>query len=91
VTQQGLTEGFYAHVAEYHQASSYSEQERLAIEYAERFAMDHINIDDAFFARLRASFTDAEILDLSICLAHFLGFGRLLRSLGIDETSQIDV
>jgi alkylhydroperoxidase family enzyme len=91
VTQQGLTEPFYAHVAEYHDSSRYSDQERLAIEYAERFAMDHINIDDAFFARLRQGFTDAEIFDLTICLAHFLGFGRLLRVLRIEQTSQLDV
>jgi alkylhydroperoxidase family enzyme len=91
VTQQGLTEPFYAHVAEYHDSNRYSDQERLAIEYAERFAMDHTNIDDAFFARLRQGFTDAEIFDLTICLAHFLGFGRLLRVLRIEQTSQLDV
>jgi len=90
VVEQGVTEDFYAHVAD-HGADEYSEQERLAIEFAERFALDHINIDDAFFARLRANFTDAEILDLIICAAEFLGFGRMLRVLGIDETSLVDV
>jgi alkylhydroperoxidase family enzyme len=69
---------------------SYSDRS-LAIAYAERFAIDHLAIDDAFFERLRAVFTDAEILDLTICLAAFLGLGRLLRVLGIDETSLIDV
>ena len=49
------------------------------------------SIDDAFFARLAECFTDAEILDLTICLAAFLGLGRMLRSLGIDETSLLDV
>ncbi|HEY3700771.1 MAG TPA: hypothetical protein VGL32_00810 [Acidimicrobiales bacterium] len=90
MTQQGLAEDFYQHVAEYHTAD-YSEQERLAIEYAERFVLDHTRIDEAFFTRLRASFTDAEILDLTICVATFLGLGRLLRVLGIDETCQVDV
>jgi alkylhydroperoxidase family enzyme len=89
--QQGLTEDFYSHVAEYHDSGGYSEQERLAIEYAERFVSDHTSIDDQFFARLRANFTDPEILDLTICLATFLGLGRLLRVLGIDQTCQIDV
>ncbi|HEX4539771.1 MAG TPA: hypothetical protein VH112_05945 [Acidimicrobiales bacterium] len=90
MTQQGLTEEFYRHVAEYRTAD-YSEQERLAIEYAERFVLDHTRIDDDFFIRLRESFTDAEILDLTICVATFLGLGRLLRVLGIDETCQVDV
>ena len=35
------------------------------MEYAERFAIDHTSIDDAFVERLRASFTDPEILDLT--------------------------
>ena len=70
---------------------SYSRQERLAVEYAERFASDHLSIDDDFFSRLAECFTDAEILDLTICLAAFLGLGRMLRSLGIDETSLLDV
>lgn len=89
--RQGLTEDFYQHVSEYHSDSRYSPEERLAIEYAERFALDHTNIDDELFSRLRARFSDAEILDLTICIAHFLGQGRLLRVLGIDSTTELDV
>jgi alkylhydroperoxidase family enzyme len=91
VQKQGLNEDFYAHVADAHADPRYNEQERLAVEYAERFATAHLEIDDAFFVRLRAVFTDAEILDLTICLAHFLGLGRLLRVLGITETCVVDV
>ena len=91
VKEQGVEEDFYAHVADHATSPQYSEQERLAIAYAERFAVDHLAIDDAFFVELRSAFTDPEILDLTICLAAFRGLGRLLRTLGIDETSMIDV
>jgi alkylhydroperoxidase family enzyme len=91
VKEQGVTEDFYRHVGDHDSADGYSPQEQLAIEYAERFALDHLSIDDAFFARLAECFTDAEILDLTICLAAFLGLGRMLRSVGIDETSLLDV
>jgi AhpD family alkylhydroperoxidase len=91
VKAQGVTEDFYRHVADHDIEGGYTPQEQLAIEYAERFALDHLSIDDAFFARLAECFTDAEILDLTICLAAFLGLGRMLRSLGIDETSLLDV
>jgi alkylhydroperoxidase family enzyme len=91
VKEKGVTEDFYRHVAAHDTEGDYSRQEQLAIEYAERFALDHLNIDDAFFARLSECFTDAEILDLTICLAAFLGLGRMLRSLGIDQTSLLDV
>ncbi|HVA03412.1 MAG TPA: hypothetical protein VMU64_06640 [Acidimicrobiales bacterium] len=79
------------HAADHDVEGSYNAQEQLAIEYAERFALDHLGIDDAFFARLAQSFTDAEILDLTICQAAFLGLGQMLRPLGIDETSLLDV
>jgi AhpD family alkylhydroperoxidase len=91
VKEHGVTEDLYRHVADHKTAGGYSAQEQLAIEYAERFAVDHLTIDDDFFARLHASFSDEEILDLTICLAAFLGLGRMLRSLGIDETSLADV
>ena len=90
VKVQGLTEEFYCKVG--HSASEeLSPQERLAIEYAERFAVDHQSIDDAFIQRLQGVFTDAEIFDLTVCLSAFLGLGRTLRALGITETSLTDV
>jgi alkylhydroperoxidase family enzyme len=91
VKEQGVDEDFYVHVADHDTSDRYSEPERLAIAYAERFALDHQSIDDSFFDDLRAVFTDAEILDLTICLCAFLGLGRLLRVLGIDQTSLINI
>jgi alkylhydroperoxidase family enzyme len=90
VRAQGLGEEFYGAVGSPDE-SILSEQERLAVEYAERFAVDHTSIDDEFMERLRGSFTDPEVLDLTICLSAFLGLGRTLRALGITETSLTDV
>ena len=91
VVAQGITEDFYAHVSTAHTDERYSERERLAVDFAERFAIDHTNLDDEFFARLHEHFDDAEILDLTICVAAFLGLGRMMRVLGIDETTLADV
>ncbi|HEY2214921.1 MAG TPA: hypothetical protein VGH31_07690 [Acidimicrobiales bacterium] len=91
VKAQGLTEDFYCHVGTHDDGQSFSEQERLAMDYAERFAIDHLSIDDEFVNTLRQSFTDPEILDLTICLSAFLGLGRTLRALGITETSLTNV
>ena len=91
MTRQGVDEELYEHVAEYRDHPGYSQQERLAIEYAERFVTDHLSIDEAFFGRLRAAFGDDEILDLSICVAAFMGLGRLLRVLGVDPVCDVDL
>jgi alkylhydroperoxidase family enzyme len=85
LVQEGVDEDLYRHVAGYRDHDGYSEREKLAIEFAERFVVDHLSMDDAFFERLRHHFGDDEILDLSICVAAFLGLGRLLRVLGIDD------
>jgi alkylhydroperoxidase family enzyme len=89
LAEQGVTEDMYAHVAD-HEHPGYSEAERLAVEYAERFALDHLNLDDAFFERLHEHFSDAEILDLTICIADFLGFGRVTQVLKLDQECSLD-
>jgi AhpD family alkylhydroperoxidase len=91
VKAQGLTEDFYCQVGPSLEDTDLTDQERLAVEYAERFAADHLSIDDAFMERLRRVFSDAEIFDLTVCLSAFLGLGRTLRALGISETTLTDV
>lgn len=83
MAEQGVSEELYAHVEE-HGHAEYSAQEQVAIEYAERFALDHLAIDEAFWNRLRAEFTDPEIVDLTICIGNWLGFGRLTQVLHLD-------
>ena len=48
-------------------------------------------IDEDLFARMRAVFTDAEVLDLTMCVAVYVGLGRALEVLGIDEACAIDL
>jgi alkylhydroperoxidase family enzyme len=84
MAERGVTEELYAHVDD-PDAGDYSTAERLAIEYAEKFALDHRSIDDAFFARLKAEFTDAEILELTAMIGEWLAFGRLNAVLDVAE------
>jgi len=91
VQDAGVDEDLYHHVDEYRTFPGYSERQRLAIEYAERFALDHHGIDEDLFSRLAQVFTDAEILDLTLCLAVYLGLGRTLAVLGIEDNTPIGV
>ena len=84
LARHGVTEELYAHVEEPTHAE-YDARERLAIEYAEKFALDHRSIDDAFFVRMHEQFTDAEILELSICIGDWIAFGRMTAVLDLDE------
>lgn len=80
-----MTEELYAHVESHRDHPEFSDAERTAIEYAELFCLDHLAIDEAFMTRLRSHFTDAEVLDLTICIGNFLAFGRLTQVLKLDQ------
>ena len=91
VIEAGVTEEMYQALDDWRTAPQYTERQRLAIEYAERFALDHQRIDDDFFSRLRGHFADDEILDLTLCLAVYLGLGRTLEVLRITEHTDLEV
>jgi AhpD family alkylhydroperoxidase len=91
VLEAGVAPELYDNVAEWATYPGYTDRQRLAIQYAELFANDPIAMDDEFFKRLRAAFTDPEILDLTLCVAVFLGLGRTLAVLGIDQSCAVDL
>ena len=79
----GASEPFYAELSDWRSAPGLSERERLAAEFAERFALDHQAMDDAFWARMHDAFSDEELADLTICCGCFLGMGRTLAVVGV--------
>ena len=72
-----LSEELYANVADWRTYPGYSDAERIAIEYAEKFALDHLSLDDAFFARMRRFYTDGQIMDIAVCVGTWLMMGRI--------------
>ncbi|MCC3315490.1 carboxymuconolactone decarboxylase family protein [Nocardia africana] len=76
--------GFDQAVAEWRTTDSFDERTRLAAEYAERYVLDHHNLDEDFWTRMRAHYSQAEIVELSMCIGSWLAFGRLNRVLGLD-------
>ena len=63
--------------------NTFTDRESLALEFAERLAVDHHNIDDSFFDRLKTEFNEAEILELGMMAGQYIGFGRLLMVLDL--------
>ncbi len=81
--QQGLTDELYQQVDQYRTNDAFTPREKLAIEFAERFAFDHTSIDDAMFGRLKEHYADGEILELAITAAFCVGVGRAFQVLDI--------
>ena len=66
------TEGGLDKVAEvltWRDSKLFSEAERLAIEYAERITYTDRSVDDAFFARLKQHYSEAQIVELTVVVA----------------------
>ena len=78
-----VDEGFYAEVASWTTSDGLSDRERLAAEFAQRFALDHQGMDDDLWSRLRAAYRDDEVADLVICCGMFLGLGRSMAVVGV--------
>ena len=80
-------EAFYAAVAGWRGSDTFSPRERLAIEFAERIgeAPRSFEGDAAFWARLHALFTDAEIVDLTFSTASWVAMGRVTHVLELDS------
>jgi alkylhydroperoxidase family enzyme len=79
----GVDDGFYADVAGWKTSDKLTERERLAAEFAQRFALDHVAMDDEFWRRLRSAYADDEVADLTMACGMFLGMGRVLAVIGV--------
>jgi alkylhydroperoxidase family enzyme len=56
-------------LGDYKNSALLSERERLALELAERMTYTDQRVDDEFFARLKRSFTDEELVELAAVIA----------------------
>jgi alkylhydroperoxidase family enzyme len=84
-SEDALGEDFYDNIVEWREWPGYQPAERLAAEFAERFALAHHSIDDDLWVRLRSEFSDKQIIDLGLSVAEWLGIGRFTRVLGLDR------
>ncbi len=88
--RDGLTDELYGAVDHSHDHPGFTDRERLAAEYAERFAYDHQRLDDEFWARMSAAFSDQEIVELSVTIGHCLGIGRVLQVLDVERDFDVN-
>ena len=90
--QQGLDDDLYHRVDEYKEIGAFSEAEKLAAETAERFCWSHEETikDEAYWERMKANFTDQQILELFTLIGFCVGIGRTLAILEIADDCPIN-
>ena len=80
--RRGLTEATIQKMHDF-ESSDLSEREKTALALADRLAFDHRGLDAPFVARLRAAFSEDELVDLGMSIAFLLGWGRFIEAFGI--------
>lgn len=78
-------EAFYAAILA-GDLSGLDAREMLAVEFARAMSLDPQGLaeDEPLWARMKAAYSDAEIVDLTYCCAGWIGFGRATHVLGVD-------
>ncbi len=71
--------------------SSLDAKERIAVLYTQRMGLDPQGLasDDGFWAEVKAVLSDEEIVDLTYCIACWMGLGRAAHVLGLDTACNI--
>lgn len=84
-----VPEEFYERVGLDPEWEGFSDRERLAAEFARRYAEDHLGMDDAFWDRLHCHFSDDELVDLALCVGSWLALGRFNQVFDIDGACRV--
>jgi len=82
-----VTDEVVAALTDFANAPQFSAREKLALQFAEWMALNHHGIDDDFFRSLHCEFKAAEILELGMLTGLFIGYGRLLSILDLENPS----
>lgn len=84
-------EAFYAAIENWRDAPEFTERERVAIEFTDRYvqAPRDLKQDEDLWEQVHAHFTDDELADLVLAIGSWLALGRINSVLGVDDACQI--
>ena len=84
-----MTDELITAVREDPQGDCFDEREKAAFRLVDVLAGDHHKASDALYDDLRKHFTEREIITLGWRIAMFVGYGRLLATLGMDTVGEV--
>ena len=73
----GLSENLVCSLEKPMEAPDLSAAEKAALAFADRFANDHLSIDEKVYEGLRVHFSEGQLVELGAFAAVCVGFGRL--------------
>ena len=85
--EAGLTEDLVADIADYQHSSLLPPRTKVALEWADAVLAGGHDVDPALRARLRATFTPAEIVEITYAIGTFIGYAKQIITLGMEPVS----
>jgi hypothetical protein len=82
--KQGIVEDDYRDLINFESSTRYDERQKAALSYAEAITWD-LPVDDRFWARLHAHFSEPELVEIGYFVALTMGQQRWLRTLDIEH------
>ena len=76
-------------VARWQDEPGFTDVERLALEFAERFCEDSTSIDDELVRRLEAALGAGGVVELALVVGKYLALGRFMQVLGLDQACSL--
>lgn len=73
----------------YQDSPLFTPREKAAFHFAEMMAGNHKQISQDLFDELRQYFSEPEILELGWRIAIFIGYGRLVYALGLEDVGKL--
>jgi len=77
LTEELIDEG----VENYRESSAFTEGEKVALEYSELMQFAPDRIDETFYERLRAHYSESEIVELGVFIGFNVGYHTFFRTL----------
>jgi uncharacterized peroxidase-related enzyme len=84
--RHGYTRDQIEHAADFATRTDFTEEERVALRFAERVTYDSNNVDEKLWADLRAHFDEGQIVELTAAVGLFNYFNRFNNALQIEPT-----
>jgi alkylhydroperoxidase family enzyme len=84
-----MTDQMLTAILHYQNSPLFTPREKAAFHFAEMMAGDHKQISQELFDELRQHFSEPEILELGWRIAIFVGYGRLVYALGLEDVGKL--
>ena len=80
----GVTEEQLRELPRYRESDAFSDQERLALDYAVAMSLTPVHVSDEMFAALRRHFDEAQMIELTAAIAWENFRARFNHAMGIE-------